>query len=809
MRRYIPILAAAVLSLSAAAVPAKRITRSVTLADGTQTTVTLTGDEFCRFYLTPDNQVLMPDEQGKLYYAAESADGRLIRSALPATSEIKASAQLDALRPAINKNIRSKAPQTRLFPAAEASATTNTSKGIGLYADSYVKGIGSPRCLVILVEYSDVEFSISDPGDYFNRQINQTGFSDNGATGSVVDYFTEASTGQFKPVFDVLGPVTLPNKRSYYGGNNIYGDDKAAEDMVRHAAAILDDEVDFSVYDNDGDGVVDNVYIIYAGKGEASGGTADTVWPHSYDLSATGSRYLVDGVYIDHYGCSNELEGNTIDGIGTFVHEFSHVLGLPDLYTTTYGNAASLTPGAYSVLDYGPYNNNGRTPPTYSAFERNAMGWIDCQVLDEPCRIEMEHILTSNKAYIIPTGDKNEFFLLENRQQAGSDRYIPGHGMLIWHIDYNSSVWNSNAVNNTSSHQYVDIEEANGVSNNQNTTTMAGYPFPGTSAKTEFTAFTTPALKTWSGTAIDMPITDIAENSGVITAKAAGGIPEPSLDVPVTSAATEITADGFTASWEPVEDATDYEITVYACHQGVSTPLPAIGFDNSALPSGWSATRADWYRTAAYAGESVPSFRFAANGRYLQSPEFEGKVASLSFWAICLPSSTSQAPSSLRVLNGTASSGKEIATITDLGSKGRRYDITANLSDVSRITFVGQITNGYIAIDDINISISAESSSVVPEYDARSTSGACTVTVTGLPDADRYAYSVVAINSQLRSKPSELVYVGSPAGIDNVTADECDTPVEYYNLQGIRIAHPAPGQPVIVKQGKKVTKSVF
>lgn len=808
MKKTILSLIISAMALSAQAVPAKRIVRTVTLADGTQTEVTLTGDERCGFYLTPDNRVLMPGADGKLYFACEAADGRLARSEKVATSAMPASAMLENLRPAIARSIEAKALKMRMKARAEA-ASANDSKGVGLYAESYVKGMGEPRCLVILVQYSDVKFTTENAGAYFTNMLNQKGFSTNGATGSVYDYFEEASMGQFKPKFDVLGPVTLPNAMSYYGGNDIYGNDKAPEDMVRHAAKILDPTVDFTVYDNDGDGVVDNVYIIYAGKGEASGGSTNTVWPHSYDLSAAGSRYLVDGVYIDHYGCSNEIEGSEPDGIGTFVHEFSHVLGLPDLYTTTYGSAASLTPGAYSVLDYGPYNNDGHTPPTYSAFERNAMGWMDCEVLDAPADIEMEHILTSNKAYIIPTGKKNEFFLLENRQQAGSDKYIPGHGMLIWHVDYNASAWNNNAVNNTSSHQYVDIEEANGNPNNQNSLAMAGYPFPGTSGKTEFTSSTSPSLTTWLGKAIDMPITDIAENGGVITAKAAGGNPGPQLDVPVTAPATAITDGGFTASWEPVEGATDYEITVYALRRGAAKKIPTVGFDGSELPDGWSVAKADWYRTATYCGESVPSFRIGANGRYIQSPVFDGTVSSLSFWARCVSTSSSEAPSSLRVLNGTNTSKTEIATVTGLSATGRRFTVEGDFSAARQITIVGKITNGYIAIDDIDISVNTESMEAVPGYESRSTAGQCSLTVTGLPEADRYAFSVVALNSELRSKPSPLVYVGAPAGIDGVIADGSEAPAEYFNLQGIRISRPQPGVPVIVKQGQTVRKTVY
>ncbi len=810
MNKYLLTLGAALLAFGAAAVPAKRIVKDVTLADGSVVRATLMGDEHCRFYLTAEGAVLMPDDRDELFFACQGPDGRLMRSSEVASKAAPASARLSALQPAITRSVELRAPErSARIKAAAAAGTANESKGVGLYASSYIHGIGSPRALVILVEYKDVKFTTSNAGEYFNNLVNQPGFNKNGATGSVMDYFTEASMGQFTPKFDVLGPVTLPQNQSYYGGNDAWGNDKNPTDMVRHAAAALDATVDFSVYDNDGDGVVDNVYIIYAGKGEASGGAANTVWPHSFDLSQEGGVYKVDGVYMDHYACSNEIEGSKPDGIGTFVHEFSHVLGLPDLYTTDYGSAANLTPGAYSVLDYGPYNNNGNTPPSYSIFERNAMGWMDCEVLDSPRDLELEHIMTSNKGYIIPTGNKNEFFLLENRQQAGWDKYIPGHGMLIWHIDYKASPWMSNSVNNTASHQYVDIEEAGGTANSTNATTMASYPFPGTKNKTAFTSSTTPALKTWAGKAIDMPITEITEKGGVITALAAGGNPGPSLDIPAVAPVTGVSAHGFTASWAPVEGATDYRITVYAYHVGEPVDLPKVGFDGSTLPEGWTAEKSDWYRTSKYIGESAPSFRFAANGRYLQTAKFDGAVSSLSFWAITTPSSPSKPYSTLTILNGDAESGTEICTVDNLTDTGSRIDVEADFSGATQLTFVGNVTNGYIGLDDINISIRGEKQELVSAYDGLPTGGQCSIAVTGLPDADKYAFSVVALNDEMQSKPSPLVFVAAPSGIFDITTDDADAPVEYYNLQGMRILRPAQGQIVIVKQGNRVKKAVF
>jgi hypothetical protein len=199
-------------------------------------------------------------------------------------------------------------------------------------------------------------------------------------------------------------------------------------------------------------------------------------------------------------------------------------MGLPDLYYTGSGTFLTCTPGDYDILDIGCYNNDSRTPPSFSAYERNAMGWIDLKELADAENVTLQNIADSNEACIIKTTTDTEFYLLENRQQTGWDTYIPNTGMLIWHIDGTQSVYKNNTVNNTKSHQYVDLVEANGRAVNTSSTITKGWPWPGTSGKTEFTSTTSPALKDWSGNAIDVPITEITETTdGLVTFKVNGG----------------------------------------------------------------------------------------------------------------------------------------------------------------------------------------------------------------------------------------------------------------------------------------------
>ncbi len=382
---------------------------------------------------------------------------------------------------------------------------------------------GSPRALVVLVMFKERFFSMEDPQDYYSRMLNEEGFADNLATGSARDFFIENSLGRFSPHFDVYGPVIMSQPMSYYGDNDIYGYDLHPEEMVIEALQALDNKVDFSPYDTDGDGVIDNVYIFYAGYGEQDSGTKTLIWPHSADILDFNLEwdYYFDGLLLNRYAMSNELKGGTMepDGIGTFVHEFSHVLGLPDFYATLYTGA--FTPGRYSTMDRAPYNNGGRTPAFYSIFERMCLGWADPVKIDAPGEYSLRPIHESNSGYLLTTENPDEFYLLENRQQVLSDQYIPGHGMLVWHIDFDQDIWDRNTVNNNRLHQRIDLVEAD---NRQTDITRDGDPFPGKSTVTKFTSKSTPALLSWAGN--PLPVTEITdireEDDGTIFFKVAG-----------------------------------------------------------------------------------------------------------------------------------------------------------------------------------------------------------------------------------------------------------------------------------------------
>lgn len=545
-------------SHEASAVPAKPGKIQYELPNGEIIDVLMHGDENGYFYTTLDGYVLTRGTDGYFRYMI-SEGSQVKESAVLAANVEKRSTDEKAFIKTLNK-------------AATLSALENQHKKSGMRSktkptiepkSTTFPTTGVQKGLAILVEFSNNSFTLTNPRQQFYDQLNKRGYNDSGATGSVKDYFVDSSNGLFVPDFDVFGPVKLSHPYSYYGEDTKSMIDEKAFEMVIEACTLLDDQIDFTQYDRDHDGLIDNVYIFYAGYGQADGGSAETVWPHSWDVIDAGRTFYYDGVRLGHYACSSELRdgrGSTISGIGVFCHEFSHVLGLPDLYAVSYNS--SFTPGAWSLMDSGSYNNDSWTPPYMSGYERYALGWVEPKVLEEPANVTLKHITESKgfyDVYMIKTDKNDEYFIFENRQLNGWDTYLPGHGMLAWHIDYNETIWDGNVVNNTPSHQYVDIEEAD---NDPSYYSIPGDVFPGTSNVTSFTDETSPSMKTWAGKSLYAPITDIKENTnGEISFVFRGGI--DIFGEITANEAINIGADKATVSWSVNPNASAYLISVY------------------------------------------------------------------------------------------------------------------------------------------------------------------------------------------------------------------------------------------------------
>lgn len=383
---------------------------------------------------------------------------------------------------------------------------------------------GSPKSVVILVNFSDLKFQYKL--EDFQMMLNESGYNKNGGIGSARDYFIACSDSVFAPQFDCYGPVTLSRGYAYYGGNSGGSSSAHASQMVVEACNLVADElgVDMTQYDTNDDGRLDNVFIYYAGHNEAEGASANTIWPHR---SIVGGNERVQGKLIYDYACTSELRGSSgtgMCGIGTFCHEFGHVLGLPDYYDTGYNY---YTVGTWDIMCSGSYNGNGKTPPTYTSGERFELGWLTPTQLTAAGPYTLEPLENGHaSAYLIAKSEHNlswssaspsEYWLLENRQRVGWDAAascLPSTGMLIWHIDYSASAWGSNTPNNYLPLRY-DIEEAGG----QKGYSAASDPFPGSRNVTSFT----PVLH--NNEMLDQPLLDIAQDGQniVFTFKSASG----------------------------------------------------------------------------------------------------------------------------------------------------------------------------------------------------------------------------------------------------------------------------------------------
>lgn len=390
----------------------------------------------------------------------------------------------------------------------------------------------APRGLVILVGFSDKPFSNTYAeykdmldGDNYTRNYTYKGYYGVStrvkSEGSAKRYFSDQSDGKYQPIFDLAGPYTLKNTYSYYGSNNSWGEDSHADEMIIEACQAADaDGIDFTLYDNNNDGEIDFVYVIYAGYGEADSPDSKTVWPHTYWIKdGYGKNVRLDGKYLNTYACGNEINYTSQQhgGIGTFCHEFTHVLGLPDFYATN--NATHKDLGSWDLLCSGSYNNDGNTPPAYSAYERFFVGWLKPDVLASPRSVELADIKSGHQAYMVTeTGQSNfkgndpnptEFYILENRQKTGWDAYLPGHGLLITHVRYSYNNWQNNIVNNNAKSMGVDLIEADGKAPSGNDG-KAGDAFP--NGADEYSMFNDA-----------YPITHIVEDDGIIRFDFMGG----------------------------------------------------------------------------------------------------------------------------------------------------------------------------------------------------------------------------------------------------------------------------------------------
>ena len=506
------------------AVPAEGNPVKVKQPDGTYLTIRLVGDEFMSFNVTEDGFTVVKNEEGYYVYAQQAADGELVPTTQIAHDEAQRQGEEQSFLRRTKKFLQPKmTPAMAAKKQREYGLRRQASEVHRAPKYDYTKFRG----LVVLVEYNDRTFGDERYKDIITDMIskeNYTGYVNyNNArvncTGSVVDYFRDNSMGAFVPQFDVIGPVTVD--RSQYYANKTANTTQLTYDVIN----LIDKDVNFANYDGDNDGVVDMIYFVFAGHPSSyTGNDQRLIWPHAYYIYQPMNGYIYnvnkDGKRLGRYACSTELQGpqtgNTISGIGTICHEFSHVLGLPDFYDTDYaeGGGQSNDPSSWTLMSQGCYLNNSRTPCGYSLFERYMAGFATPQVIEEGGSYTLEKINTSNAGFRINTPVKKEYFILENRQKERWDAYLPGHGLLVFRVDStNTTVWSNNQLNTNPKHNYYELVRARGTG-----VSAAADPFPGTGRVTTLNNVTTPAnLKTWAGKETKFGLLNIKETNGVIT----------------------------------------------------------------------------------------------------------------------------------------------------------------------------------------------------------------------------------------------------------------------------------------------------
>ena len=493
----------------------------VTQPDGSVLTIQMHGDEHFNYVTTSDGYLLKYNSAGSYEYARFINDEIVSSGVLARNNRTEEEHAL-----LITMSNSNPVPRERLNVIRSKSPFKSpVQRGPALF--------GNKKILVILVNFADKSFNNpSTAKARFSSMLNDNGYSANGATGSVRDYFIASSNGNFQPTFDVFGPYTLSNNMTYYSN-----DTRA---MIVEAAQKACGDINTADYDYNNDGVVDNVFVYYAGYSNAEASGHNYIHPHH---SYVNSNYECGGKRFSEYACGAELRGysgTNMTGIGTFCHEFGHTLGLPDLYDVNVGN--NYTVGDWDVMCSGCYNNNSNTPPTYSAHERFLMGYMtapDIKVLSTRGRYELEPIATTNTAYLISSDDvsfghnlsgtspnPSEYFLLENRQRVGWDSVgLPATGMLVARVQYSGGRWGNNTVNIDQNNLLYDIIEADG-SGSATPSSYQGDPFPGSTNRTDWE----PTLK--NGTQLDAALTLIENDNGIIKFAFRGGNEnDPYIDI--------------------------------------------------------------------------------------------------------------------------------------------------------------------------------------------------------------------------------------------------------------------------------------
>ena len=581
------------------AAPVRHTQAVYTQPDGSTFHARIKGDEWTKIRTTEDGYAIIQnedgwwnyciyDETGKMtdtgHHVGYNTPGEILNSSRIIPYSLLAAKASRMTTAAKEKN----SEELRSVRRANSMQTKNNSKS-------------TKRGLIIPIQFKDVSLTYTKE-DFWNM-LNLHGYN---GTGSAKDYFEDQFGEGWEFNFDVCDPVTLSNNRKYYGANDSDGYDIRPATMAWEACKSADSKVDFSLYDDNGDGVVDNVYIFYAGYDEAENtGQTDLIWAHQYYIN-NGYETLIDyrpldGMVVDRYACSSELTGRKqFTGIGTFCHEYAHTFGLPDFYDTNYDEDGTWAAGLWkhtSLMDGGNYNNDAATPPNFNCIERMLLGLSLPTELNADISYTLEPVHKNGQYYILNTDISGEYFLFECRSNEGWDQYIGGAGMLAYHIDENPtefvqgqgmmSKWEYNTINTDVRHQCADLIEADNRSNkitySSSFNNIRGIFFPQTRA-TSLTPDTHSEYKMWNGNSPRVSLTDISYSNESISFRTVS-----TTDVP------------------EVPDVTDFEFSAYPDAIFISCK-PKFSFTDGKATVKWKKYGESQFKTA--------EIKNALNGKY-------------------------------------------------------------------------------------------------------------------------------------------------------------------------------------------------
>jgi M6 family metalloprotease-like protein len=477
--------------------------------DGTIIHIYLKGDEKMNWAETPDGFTILVAKDGEFQYAIRDANDDLIFSGVAVSSEDKRSVEEKKLLLNLEKGLRFSNKQKEMMLSVWEIKDEATSKNFPT--------TGERNLLCILMQTPDLPFVRTQ--EEFDALFNQLNYTIGGASGSVKDYYLENSYGQFDLTIDVVGPYTAS------GNMATYGSFEGARNLMIEGINLANPDVDYSEYDNSGDGMVEGVYMIFAGYGQEAGGGPNTIWSHAWSI---WPPIQLDGVSINRYACSPERRGNSqsnptgeITRIGVVGHEFGHVLGAPDYYDTDGEGSGGQYQGTgqWDMMAGGTWNNGGATPAHHNPYTKTHIyNWASQNILDEPDHLTLENSVEDPESfYRINTLTPGEYFLLENRQKIGFDGFVPGEGLVIYHVHANIESA-GNGVN--ASHPQLMYPISAGATTYPNSS-PSSYgvinspvtPFPGATNTTLFTDFTIPGSRTWARSFTNKPITNIVHHS--------------------------------------------------------------------------------------------------------------------------------------------------------------------------------------------------------------------------------------------------------------------------------------------------------